>query len=65
MCVEWLGPLYVFCRNQILGIRSVAECCGDVEGGGYVCGAIELVVGVDGEGRRVVGRRVVGWGRGG
>ena len=45
----------IFDSNQILRIGSIAECRRDVESGGYVCGAIELVIGVDGEGGRMVG----------
>ena len=46
--------LEVFRGDQVVRVGGVAECGGDVQGGGYVGGAIELVVGVDGEGGRVV-----------
>lgn len=29
--------LYVFCGDEVIGVRGVAECGGDVKGGGYVC----------------------------
>ena len=58
------GKLYldVFCGDQGVWVGSVAECCGDVQSGGNVGRAIELVIGVDGEGGRVVGGERVGQG---
>lgn len=47
--------LDVFRGNQVCGIAGEAERGRDVKSGGYVWSAIEGVVGVDGEGGRVVG----------
>ncbi len=44
--VEFVG------RDEVGGVRGIAEGGGDVEGRSYVRGAVEVVVGVDGLGRR-------------
>ncbi len=44
--VEFVG------RDEVGGVRGIAEGGGDVEGRSYVRGAVEVVVSVDGLGRR-------------
>lgn len=54
MGVKWTWRAYVefVGRDEVGGVRGIAEGGGDVEGRSYVRGAVEVVVGVDGLGRR-------------